>query len=133
MAYTSYFEALEECQLSSLEYRRLYNDLAYTIFRFLFLLKKLQFKMSNTIRIYSCTHVSETLPSETSCYCRGLKRRILNVDFRNVVFLKRRILKRPGAESRENGKTTKRYIKVTKQERILNFFNVFFIQVPVTE
>ncbi|CAP28314.1 Protein CBG08501 [Caenorhabditis briggsae] len=30
MAYTSYFEALEECQLSSLEYRRLYNDLVYT-------------------------------------------------------------------------------------------------------
>ncbi|PIC35166.1 hypothetical protein B9Z55_014605 [Caenorhabditis nigoni] len=27
MTYTSYFEALEECQLSSLEYRRLYNDL----------------------------------------------------------------------------------------------------------
>ncbi|CAO4375403.1 unnamed protein product [Caenorhabditis nigoni] len=30
MTYTSYFEALEECQLSSLEYRRLYNDLVYT-------------------------------------------------------------------------------------------------------
>ncbi|CAP24770.1 Protein CBG03970 [Caenorhabditis briggsae] len=30
MAYTSYFEALEECQLSSLEYRRLYNYLVYT-------------------------------------------------------------------------------------------------------